>query len=68
MKYKGPLLKNALHRAEEREKRDSRFDRHGTLISSGLKFHVSFKDELTSNKNELADVIMVESYKEFNLE
>ena len=60
-------MKNALHRTCEREKRESRFDRNGALISQGVKFHVSFKDDVIV-KDKVADVIIVESYKEYNRE
>lgn len=62
------VLKNPIQKGS-REKRDTnRYDRAGTLISSGLKFHVSFKDEISKNDKPLCDVIVVESYKEYNLE
>ena len=62
------VLKNPIQKKEREQRETDRYDRNGTLISSGLKFHVSFKDEISKNERPLCDVIVVESYKEYNLE
>lgn len=46
-----------------------RIDRHGTTIVKGTKGHkISFADNIQEDKNKLAEVYFVESYKKFNQE
>ena len=45
----------------------NRIDRRGNSITTHQKgYRISFKDNITNDKAQLADVIFVESYKKFN--
>jgi len=51
--------------------RSERFDRNGTLITKGRsrKHKVSFADSISQDQNKrIADVIIVQSFKKFNLD
>lgn len=46
-----------------------RTDRAGTVISRHTKnYKISFADNINGDKEKIADVYFVESYKKFNLE
>lgn len=47
-----------------------RIDRQGTVISrqTTKNYKVSFADNIANDKDKIADVILVESYKRYNLE
>lgn len=46
-----------------------RTDRSGTVISRHTKnYKVSFADNITNDKEKIADVFLVESFKKYNLE
>ena len=46
-----------------------RTDRAGTVISRHTKnYKVSFADNITNDKEKIADVFLVESFKRYNLE
>jgi hypothetical protein len=47
-----------------------RTDRRGTVISrhTTKSYKVSFADNITNDKEKIADVFVVESYKRYNLE
>lgn len=46
-----------------------RSDRNGTVISRDNKaYKISFADNITNEKEKIADVYVVESYKRFNAE
>jgi hypothetical protein len=54
----------------QRPKMTMRTDRNGTLIGRENKstYKVSFADHITNEKDKIADVYFVESYKRFNAE
>jgi len=46
-----------------------RIDRSGTVISRHTKnYKVSFADNINNDKEKIADVFLVESYKKYNLD
>jgi hypothetical protein len=46
-----------------------RTDRSGTVISRHTKsYRITFADNVTNDKEKIADVYFVESYKKYNLE
>ena len=46
-----------------------RTDRSGTVISRHQKnYKISFADSIANDKEKIADVFIVESYKKYNLE
>ena len=52
-----------------RPRSNMRLDRAGTVISRHTKnYKISFADNITNDKEKLADVFFVESYKKYNLE
>ena len=63
------FIKGGLRFGGMRKQADSRFDQKGNIIAKKAKnHHISFLDEISKQEKPIADVIIVESYKEYNLE
>lgn len=63
------IPKSSILKANKNRPIAPRTDRHGTIINPENKaYKVSFADNVTKDKEKIADVYVVESYKRFNAE